>query len=85
LKRVKVVVALGKIAFDGYLAHLLAAGVIERRSAYKFGHGAEYLLPNGLHLLAAYHPSLRNTNTGRMDKVMFARIFVRARELAGLD
>jgi uracil-DNA glycosylase len=74
-----------KIAFDGYLAHLLAAGVIERRSAYKFGHGAEYLLPNGLHLLAAYHPSLRNTNTGRMDKVMFARIFVRARELAGLD
>jgi uracil-DNA glycosylase family 4 len=85
LTRVKVVVALGKIAFDGYLAHLLTAGVIERRSLYKFGHGAQYLLPNGLYLLAAYHPSLRNTNTGRLDKTMFARIFVRARELAGLD
>jgi uracil-DNA glycosylase family 4 len=85
LPRVRVVVCLGKIAFDGYLAHLLSAGTIERRSAYRFGHGAEYLLPNGLHLLASYHPSLRNTNTGRLNAAMFAKIFVRARELAGLD
>jgi len=85
LRRVKVVVCLGKIAFDGYLAHLLARGVIERRSAYRFSHAAEYHLPNGLHLLAAYHPSLRNTNTGRLNAVMFAKVFVRARELAGLD
>jgi uracil-DNA glycosylase family 4 len=85
LPRVRVVVCLGKIAFDGYLAHLLAAGVIERRSAYRFGHGVEYVLPNGLHLLASYHPSLRNTNTGRLNATMFAKIFVRARELAGLD
>lgn len=85
LPRVKVVVCLGKIAFDGYLAHLLAAGVIERRSAYRFGHGAEYPLPNGLHLVASYHPSLRNTNTGRLNATMFTRIFLRARDLAGLD
>jgi uracil-DNA glycosylase family 4 len=85
LTRVKVVVCLGKIAFDGYLAHLVQAGVIERRSAYRFAHGAEYLLPNGLHLLATYHPSLRNTNTGRLNTTMFTRIFLRARELAGLD
>jgi len=84
LKRVRVVVALGKIAFDGYLAHLLREGVIERKSAYKFTHGAEYLLPNGLTLLASYHPSLRNTNTGVLTRAMFARVFVRARELAGL-
>ncbi len=64
LTRVKVVVCLGKIAFDGYLAHLV---------------------PNGLHLLATYHPSLRNTNTGRLNTTMFTRIFLRARELAGLD
>ena len=81
LKRVRVVVALGKIAFDGYLAHLLAEGVIQRKSAYRFAHGAEYLLPNGLTLLASYHPSLRNTNTGVLTRVMFARVFVRAREL----
>jgi uracil-DNA glycosylase family 4 len=85
LPRVKVVVCLGKIAFDGYLAHLLHTGVIERKSAYSFSHGVEYTLPNGIRLLASYHPSLRNTNTGRLNAVMFSRIFVRARELAGLD
>ena len=85
LPHVQVVVCLGKIAWDGYLAHLLQAQVIERRSAYVFAHRAEYLLPNGLHLLGSYHPSLRNTNTGRLDRVMFASVFLRARELAGLD
>lgn len=84
LAKVKVVVCLGKIAWDGYLAHLLNAGVIARRSEYRFGHGAEYALPNGIRLLGSYHPSLRNTNTGRLNKVMFAKVFVRARELAGL-
>ncbi|WP_260705376.1 uracil-DNA glycosylase [Edaphobacter flagellatus] len=84
LQRVRVVVCLGKIAFDAYLAHLVAHGVIERRSDYRFAHGAHYRLPNGVYLLASYHPSLRNTNTGRLDRAMFTRIFVRARELAGL-
>jgi len=84
LPRVRVVVCLGKIAWDGFLAHLLLAGVIARRSDYRFAHAAEYTLPNGLHLLGSYHPSLRNTNTGRLDRGMFERVFVRARELAGL-
>ncbi|MDP9039268.1 MAG: uracil-DNA glycosylase [Acidobacteriota bacterium] len=82
LGRVRVVVCLGKIAWDGYLAHLVTLGVIGRRSAYRFAHEAEYLLPNGLRLLGSYHPSLRNTNTGRLNRVMFSRVFVRARELA---
>jgi len=85
LPRVRVVVCLGKIAFDGYMAFLLQTGVISRKSDYSFSHGAEYLLPNGLHLLVTYHPSLRNTNTGRLNRVMFTRIFLRARELAGLS
>ena len=84
LPRVRVVVCLGKIAFDGYLAYLLHTGVIPRKSAYRFAHGAEYILPNGLHLLATYHPSLRNTNTGRLNRPMFTRVFLRVRELAGL-
>jgi uracil-DNA glycosylase family 4 len=84
LKKVRVVVCLGKIAWDGYLAHLLAAGEIARRSDYRFAHAAEYLLPNGLWLLGSYHPSLRNTNTGRLNSTMFARVFVRAREIVGL-
>ncbi len=85
LPRVRVVVCLGKIAFDGYLAHLLQTGVIEKKSIYRFSHGAQYVLPNGLHLLASYHPSLRNTNTGRLNRTMFTRVFLRARELAGLS
>lgn len=84
LKRVRVVVCLGKIAWDGYLAHLLKEGAIERRSAYQFGHGVEYTLPNGVVLMGSYHPSLRNTNTGRLNAAMFSKVFVRAREIAGL-
>jgi uracil-DNA glycosylase family 4 len=84
LRRLNVVVCLGKIAWDGYLAHLLGEGTIERRSAYVFGHGAEYRLDNGITLLGSYHPSLRNTNTGRLNRPMFARIFLRAMEIAGL-
>jgi len=85
LPRLRVVVCLGKIGFDAMVGYFARAGAVASRKGYEFAHGAEYRLPNGLHLLAAYHPSLRNTNTGRLDKVMFARIFVRARELAGLD
>jgi uracil-DNA glycosylase family 4 len=84
LPKVRVAVCLGKIAWDGFLAHLLLAGVISRRSDYRFAHAAEYTLPNGLHLLGSYHPSLRNTNTGRLDRTMFTRVFLRARSLAGL-
>ena len=83
LPKVRVVVCLGKIAWDGYLAHLLNEGVIERRSAFTFSHGAEYVLPNKITLLGSYHPSLRNTNTGRLNRPMFARIFFRAMELSG--
>src|SRR6185437_6224848 len=46
LPRVRVVVCLGKIAFDGYLAYLLHTGVIARKSEYRFAHGAEYVLPD---------------------------------------
>jgi uracil-DNA glycosylase family 4 len=84
LAKVRVVVCLGKIAWDGYLAHLLEQGTIERRSAFVFGHGAEYRLLDGTVLLGSYHPSLRNTNTGRLNRPMFMRVFVRAMELSGI-
>ena len=85
LPKVKVVVCLGKVAWDGYLAHLVRAGVIARRAPFAFGHGAEYKLPNGVILLGSYHPSLRNTNTGKLNRTMLLRIFMRARKLAGVD
>jgi uracil-DNA glycosylase family 4 len=84
LSRLRVIVCLGKIGFDGVVQHLLRAGQIERRGELHFAHGAEYKLPGGRFLLASYHPSLQNTNTGRLTKAMFYAIFRRARELSGL-
>jgi len=82
LKNLRVVVALGKIAFDGYFAHLKRQGTALRRAAYPFGHGELYKLPNGIWLLASYHPSQQNTLTGRLTEKMFVQIFRRARKLA---
>jgi len=81
LKRLRVVVCLGKIGFDAFLAHLVRTGVLASRKGYDFSHGAEYALPNGIHLLATYHPSLQNTNTGKLTAPMFLKIFTRARTL----
>jgi uracil-DNA glycosylase family 4 len=85
LESVRVVVCLGKLAWDAFLAELKRQGVIERRSEYAFGHGVEYRLPNGMTLVGSYHPSLRNTNTGKLNRAMLLKVFVRARELAGLN
>jgi uracil-DNA glycosylase family 4 len=83
LKSLKVVVALGKIAFDAYLDALRRQSVITRKSAYTFAHGAEYAMPNGITLLASYHPSNQNTATKKLTVAMFEAVFARARELAG--
>jgi uracil-DNA glycosylase family 4 len=83
LKKLRVVVCLGRIAFDGFLAHQARTGNMAARSAYQFAHGAEYKLPSGLHVIASYHPSLQNTNTGKLTRPMFLSIFERARRLAG--
>jgi uracil-DNA glycosylase len=82
LEDLRVIVCLGKIAFDGVLQHLLRAGRLIRRGETKFAHGAEYPLSDRLTLLASYHPSLQNTNTGKLTEAMFLRIFERAREIA---
>ena len=85
LCRLRVVVCLGRIAFDGLLAHAqrtLKTGRMPPRSAYPFKHGAEFTLPSGLRVIASYHPSLQNTNTGNLTLPMFLGIFNRARQLA---
>jgi uracil-DNA glycosylase family 4 len=85
LSKLRVVVFLGKIAFDGFLNHQLRAGKISTRAGFEFRHGAEYVLADGLILIASYHPSLQNTNTGKLTREMFLDVFNRAREAAGLD
>jgi uracil-DNA glycosylase len=66
LRRVRAVLALGKIAMDGFLATLRAEGRVPPRPALAFGHGAAHDLGDGLRLFASYHPSQQNTFTGRL-------------------
>jgi len=82
LTKLKVVVALGRIAFDAYLTHLKQLGIIERRRIYLFQHGTQYKIPDGPRLLASYHPSNQNTQTGKLTREMFVGIFKEARRLA---
>jgi len=82
LKDLRVIVALGRIGFEAYLNCLLRRKLIAGKREYAFRHGAEYVLPDGRVLLASYHPSNQNTQTGKLTKEMFQRIFKRARQLA---
>ena len=82
LTHLRVVVCLGRIAFDGYLRHLVSTGKCERKPRFKFAHGAEYETPGGLYLIASFHPSLQNTNTGKLTRSMLVNVFERARALA---
>ena len=85
LRNLRVVVCLGKVAFDGFVAHLRRTGQISRRGELKFAHGAEYRVSGNRWIVATYHPSLQNTNTGKLTKPMFLKIFQRARTLADLS
>ncbi|MGA7521832.1 MAG: uracil-DNA glycosylase [Acidobacteriaceae bacterium] len=83
LENLRVIVCLGKIGFDGVVAHLARTGQIERRGGLVFGHDVEYPIPGNRWLLGSYHPSLQNTNTGKLTAPMMLRVFERARQLAG--
>ncbi len=62
----KVVLALGKIAWDAYLEILKRRGVIASRGLYKFAHG-----------VGVYHPSQQNTQTGRVSPAMYTAVLRR--------
>lgn len=85
LGNLRVIVCLGRIAFDGLLAHEARIGESLKRSGFVFAHGAEYTLPSGRTVVASYHPSLQNTNTGKLTRPMLLAIFRRARKLADLE
>jgi len=82
LDHLKVVVALGKIAFDTYLDILKSRGVIASRAAFVFGHDREFDLgPGQPRLISSYHPSQQNTSTGKLTEKMLVSVFRRARRL----
>ncbi|HXF81203.1 MAG TPA: uracil-DNA glycosylase [bacterium] len=85
LPRVRVVVALGQIAFLQVLRHARERGFAIPRPRPAFAHGARFTLRDGagrrLELLASYHPSRQNTQTGRLTAAMLDAVFRRARRL----
>ena len=82
LLRPKVVLALGKIAWDSYLDVLKSQGVIASRGKFVFAHGAVAKLPgDGPRLVGVNHPSQQNTQTGRVTPAMYSQVLRRIRQL----
>lgn len=79
LNRKRVVITLGKIAFDHYLKAHRTDGHKIPSPTPKFGHGVAYCLPWGDLLLGSYHPSQQNTFTGKLTRPMFHSVFAQAR------
>ena len=73
LKNVKVFIPLGQIAFTQTLKSLRLKDF--EIPPLSFGHGKVYPLPNGQTIITTYHPSQQNTQTGKLTRPMFHRIF----------
>ena len=73
LENVKVILALGKIGFDGCLRYFRQFFELKMKD-FPFGHDVTYTLPNGIIMKGSYHPSPRNVNTGRLNKEMMLKL-----------
>jgi uracil-DNA glycosylase family 4 len=80
LPNVRVVVALGKIAFDAWLQRLKRRG-LQTTPRPPFAHGAVARIDGGPVLVGCYHPSRQNTNTGKLTAPMMESVFRTARRL----
>ena len=81
LSDLKVVLVLGRIAFDGFLSAWRESGREVPKPKPKFAHGSHAELSGEVELLGSYHPSQQNTFTGRLTRAMFHRVFEQARDL----
>lgn len=77
----RVVVALGGIAFSTFARTWIEAGGEMPDPKPKFCHAGEWILPGGICLIASYHPSRQNTQTGKLTRPMFHRVFRRVRDI----
>jgi uracil-DNA glycosylase family 4 len=82
LDRARVVVALGKFGWDGFLKATAAIGIPTPRPKPRFGHGAEAVIEDRFTLLGCVHPSQQNTFTGKLTVPMTDAVLARAKELA---
>ncbi len=81
LKNIKIIIALGKIAFDACIQFYKESYFLKNKN-YIFGHGAKFQLPDNKILIGCYHPSPRNVNTGRINKEIMTSLFKKVLKLA---
>lgn len=79
LSNVRVVIPLGKLAFDAFLRVAKALAYPLPSPLPRFGHAQRYAITPELTLVTSYHPSQQNTQTGRLTRAMFHEVFVMAR------
>ena len=80
LKNLRVIVTLGKVAFDNCIKYYKQAYKIKNKFTFK--HGKRYNLPDGIILIPSYHPSPRNVNTKLINQKMFNKLFSTAKKLS---
>lgn len=80
LTHLRVIVALGRIGFEAAWRLLADRGIVVRPKPL-FGHGLSYSPPGGPSVIASYHPSRQNTNTGKLTAPMLEEVFGRARQM----
>ncbi len=79
LHQVKAVLVLGRVAFDAYLQIVRTEAKLPPRAQMPFAHGAVYELLAPLpRLICSYHPSQRNTQTGKLTPAMFQSVLQQA-------
>lgn len=80
LENLRVVVALGKVAFDSFLRAYTRLGTPLPKPRPQFTHGGVFAVTDSLTLLGSYHPSQQNTFTGKLTRSMFHQVFRTARD-----
>ena len=83
LSRVRVVLTLGRVAHESWLRTAGWWAALAPRERPRFTHGAVTALSDGTTLIASYHPSRQNTNTGKLTRAMWHAVFRSARETLG--
>ena len=80
LKKLKVIITLGKVAFDNCLKYYKKKYNLSKKFSFK--HGASYILPDNIVLVPSYHPSPRNVNTKLVSQKMMVALFRKAKKLS---
>ena len=82
LKNLKVIVTLGKVAFDNCVK--LYKNKFNISQKFVFKHGKKFILPDNKVLIACYHPSPRNVNTKVITPIMINQLFKKAKKISKL-